>query len=98
MPEVRLNAARLHRKPVERFKQGRECHGSLNVSESRRERHRSFLAVIIGKLLGNGSYHKFTLTDRVVFWHKARNELDFFELVEITIDIKCAFSVLLKVW
>ena len=81
---MRLNAARLHRKPLERFKQGRECHGSLNVSESRRERHRSFWAVVIGKLLGDGSYHKFTLTDRVVFCNKAHNELDFFELVEIT--------------
>ena len=68
------------------------------MSESRRERHRSFLAVLMGKLLGNGSYHKFTSTDRVVFWCEARNELDFFELVEITIDIRCAFSVLLKVW
>ena len=74
---MRLNAAKLHRKPVERFKQGRECRGSLNVSESRRERHRSFLAVIMGKLLGNRSYHKFTLTDRIVFCYKARNALDF---------------------
>lgn len=82
MPEVRLNAARLHRKPVERFKQGRECKGSLNVSERRRERYRGFSVVIIGELLGYESYHKFTLIDRVFFWYKARNELDFFEVVE----------------
>lgn len=67
MPEVRLNAARLHRKPVERFKQGREYKGSLKASEGRRERYRSFLFVITGDLLGNESYHKFTLTDRIVF-------------------------------
>ena len=79
---MRLNAARLHRKPVERFKQGRECKGSLNVLERRRERYRGFSVVIIGELLGYGSYHKFTLIDRVVFWYKARNELDFFEVVE----------------
>lgn len=54
--------------------------------------------MITGDLLGNESYHKFTLTDRIVFWYKARNALDFFELVEITLDNKCAFSVLLKVW
>ena len=40
MPEVLLNAARLHRKPVERFKQGREFNDSLKVSERRRERYR----------------------------------------------------------
>lgn len=41
-----------------------------------------FSVVIIGELLGYESYHKFTLIDRVVFWYKARNELDFFEVVE----------------
>lgn len=74
---MRLNAARLHRKPVERFKQGRECHGSLKASERRREHYRRFLAMVIGKPLENRSYHKFTLTDRIVFCYKARNALDF---------------------
>ncbi|PPX85309.1 hypothetical protein C3D72_19165 [Cronobacter sakazakii] len=73
---------RAHRKPVERFKQGRECRCTTDITKALRMRYRSFFWLCIGWLLGRGSYHRFMLTGSFIFWYKALNELDFFELVE----------------
>lgn len=50
---------RTHRKPVERFKQGRECNGSLKASEHRRERYRLFFVVLLAVVSGGKFYHIF---------------------------------------
>ncbi|MDN4665285.1 MULTISPECIES: hypothetical protein, partial [Enterobacter cloacae complex] len=66
----------------ERFKQGRECNGSLKASERRRERYRLFFVVLVAVFSGGKFYHKFQLTATIHFWYKARNALDFFEVIE----------------
>ncbi|OOL21617.1 hypothetical protein BXQ27_27225 [Klebsiella aerogenes] len=61
---------RAHRKPVERFKQGRECNGSLKASERRRERYRLFFVVLVAVFSGGKFYHKNRLTSTVYFVYK----------------------------
>ncbi|NDO81708.1 hypothetical protein CJP72_13330 [Citrobacter sp. NCU1] len=61
---------RTHRKPVERFKEGRWCKGSLRASERRKERYRLFGVILMAIFSGGKFYHKFRLTAIICFWHK----------------------------
>lgn len=70
------------RRAVSGFERGRECRCSLNTSERRRERYRLFCEFLVAIFSGGKFYHKFQLTATIHFWYKARNALDFFEVIE----------------
>ncbi len=56
--------------------------GSLSTSERRRECYRLFCEFLVAIFSGGKFYHKFQLTATIHFWYKARNVLDFFEVIE----------------
>lgn len=55
---------------------------SLNTSERRRERYRLFCEFLVAIFSGGKFYHKFQLTATIHFLYKARNALDFLEVIE----------------